>query len=64
MLKHGIEPVYLPVLKVEELGVDAAAFVRQIEGYQAFIFMTGQSAFSLANLAKSAGVYDQLRKRG
>jgi uroporphyrinogen-III synthase len=63
LLKHGIEPVYLPVLKVEEVGVDAASFVRQIEGFHVFIFMTGQSAFSLANLAKSAGVYDQLRER-
>jgi uroporphyrinogen-III synthase len=63
LLKHGIEPVYLPVLKVEELGVDVASFVRQIEGFHVFIFMTGQSAFSLANLAKSAGVYDQLRER-
>lgn len=63
LLKHGIEPVYLPVLKVEEVGVDVASFVRQIEGFHVFIFMTGQSAFSLANLAKSAGVYDQLRER-
>ncbi len=63
LLKRGIEPVYLPVVKVEEVGVDVASFVRQIEGFHVFIFMTGQSAFSLANLAKSAGVYDRLRER-
>ncbi len=63
LLKHGVEPVYLPVLKVEEAGGDVASFVRQIEGFHAFIFMTGQSAFGLANLARSAGVYDQLRER-
>jgi len=63
LLRHGVEPVYMPVLKIEEAGGDMAGFLRRVEDFHVFIFMTGQSAFGLANLAKAAGVYEQLRER-
>ncbi len=63
LLKHGIEPLYMPLVKVEESNVDVAAFVKRLGDFQVFIFMTGQSAFSLANLARAAGVYEELKER-
>lgn len=53
----------MPLVKVEESKIDVVAFVRGPRDLQVFIFMTGQSDCSLANPAKGAGVYEELRER-
>lgn len=70
--KYGGEPLYLPVLKIEESGGDVREFAERAIAakYDAYIFTTGQSAWSLADRLGRIGGYwtilprAQIRVRG
>jgi uroporphyrinogen-III synthase len=61
IVKAGGEVVYLPTVKVEEWGVDLDAVVGHLSWSDTVLFMTGQSAWGLAELAKRAGRLDYVR---
>ncbi|AET33219.1 uroporphyrinogen-III synthase [Pyrobaculum ferrireducens] len=61
IVKAGGEVVYLPTVMVEESGVDLDAVVGHLSWSDTVLFMTGQSAWGLAELAKRAGRLDYLR---
>jgi len=63
LAKAGIEPVYLPVVKIEQArGADVAKFLDETSHFDVFIFMTGQSVASLVQEAKRAGLEQRLRE--
>ncbi|ABO08878.1 uroporphyrinogen-III synthase [Pyrobaculum calidifontis] len=63
LTRAGIEPVYLPVVKIGEAGgADVAKFIDEISHFDVFIFMTGQSVASLVQEAKRAGLEQRLRE--
>ncbi|RFA92624.1 uroporphyrinogen-III synthase [Pyrobaculum aerophilum] len=61
IIKAGGEPVYLPTVKVEESGSDISTVIGHLTWSQAVLFMTGQSAWGLAELAKRAQRLEEVR---
>ncbi|MEM1596917.1 MAG: uroporphyrinogen-III synthase [Pyrobaculum sp.] len=55
VFKHGGEAVYLPLVKVEENPHDVSYLLDAVRWSEAVLFMTGQSAWGMAELLKKAG---------
>ncbi len=56
----GGEPIYLPVLRIEGAGEGVSQFLESVRGFDAFVFLTGQSVISLVDQAEREGAKEIL----
>ncbi|MCY0891787.1 MAG: uroporphyrinogen-III synthase [Pyrobaculum arsenaticum] len=62
VFKHGGEALYLPVVKVEERGADAQEVLEALAWSEAVLFMTGQSAWGLAEMLKRHSALEKAKE--